>query len=126
MLALIGLRMLKRNDPLNAGLGRKLFKLLDIFKIATIEFEMGLRLVDIDITCHFKAHARLALQCNGGFSGVFAVANDDGGANPEAPLLQHKTREHTAPHNGEHGQAPHNEPPKSRRVPARGGHQRHV
>ena len=126
MLPLIGLRMLKRYDPLNARLGCQLLKLLNIDQDAAIQFEAGIRLFYMDIACHFKAQARFALQCNGSFSGVFTVPNNNGRTNPKTPLLQHKTGEHAPPNNGEHSQCPHNEPPKPRRVPTSRGHQRHV
>ena len=80
----------------------------------------------IDIAGHLKAHAWLALQSNSGIVGVGALANDDGGPRPQTKLFEQHAREHAPPHNHDHCNEPHQQPPQARRVPTRGGNQGHV
>ena len=93
---------------------------------AAVELKLRSGGIDINIAGHLKAHARFTLQSNGRFGGVFAMANDDGGANPKAHLAQHPSREHAAPHNGNACQQPHQQPPQTRRIPAGGRNECHV
>ena len=81
---------------------------------------------DIDIARHLKAHAWLALQSNGRIVGVGALANDDGGPRPQTQLFEQQACEHAPPHNHDHRNEPHQQPPQTRRVPTRGGNQGHV